>query len=172
MQARAEVSVFFFFFLSEASPGRLSGDQRVMCTETEAFRAIVSRLWCKNLQTHCQSLRQGICIQHQPQSCGKNACNKQALCSTHVASMLHAIQQLKMLLFITFNIATIVCDGGDTARRRKREKRISGFLSWQMAAGIKPLLVRPWTIHYREVDVLLCQPLGAIWMTIVDKGTG
>lgn len=38
MQARAEVSVFFFFFLSEASPGRLTGDQRVMCTETESFR--------------------------------------------------------------------------------------------------------------------------------------
>lgn len=35
-----------------------------------------------------------------------------------------------------------------------------------MKAGIKP----PWTIHYTEGDVLLCQPVGAIGMRVIDKG--
>lgn len=41
-----------------------------------------------------------------------------------------------------------------------------------MADGIESPLLHMRTIHYGEVDVLLCQPLGAIRMRIIDVGMG
>lgn len=52
------------------------------------------------------------------------------------------------------------------------KRGVSGTLRWQMGATIKSLQLIPWTIHYGEVDILLCQQMGAIWTRIVDKGMG
>lgn len=92
-----------------------------------------------------------------------NACNKQALCRMHVVTVLKSnSSRCSRLLIVTFNIATIVCDGGNRKKSESEgERRISAFLWWQMAASVKCPLVHPRTIHYGEVDILLCQPLGA-----------
>lgn len=52
------------------------------------------------------------------------------------------------------------------------ERGISSVLWWQMGAGIKSPQLIPWTIHYGEGDILLCQQLEAIWTRTIDKGLG
>ena len=82
----------------------------------QSFSARVSRLRPESLQTHCQSPTKAFAFNINLSHVGIS-CNKQALCSIHVLSVL----KFNRLLFVTFNIATIVCDDSDTASEKGEE---------------------------------------------------
>lgn len=111
------------FFFPEPSPGYLAGVQRVMCTEIESFSASVSRPWPKNIQKHCQSPTKAFAFNIN--LCHvENACNKQTLCRIHVVFALKFnSSRCSRLLFVTFNIATIVCDGEKEEKREWRSEK-------------------------------------------------
>lgn len=125
MQARAEVSVVFlclFFFPYRAFPWATgSGSAGHVCAESESFSASVSRLRPKKVQTHCQSFAFNINLSHVGE---ENSCSKQAWVqyACKVSVLQFNSSRCSRLLFVTFNIATIVCDGSNTASD-KEEKR-------------------------------------------------
>lgn len=117
------------FFLQPPPEGHV-GVQQVMLAATESFISSVLRLRTGNLQTHCQSPTKAFAFN----------INLGHVEKTHATSRLCAVYMvfpcLKLnssrhsgLLFVTFNIAAIVCDDRKERKRSGGERRISGFLS-------------------------------------------
>lgn len=147
MQARAKILFFF--------PLRLS--------RSAALRVTVSRLQPKIRHTHFQSPTTAFAF-NITLSQVENACNKQDFCRMHVASVLLSWAQdaaggfsLPLILRpLSVMAATHHWRGekknGSAGEREKNSQ-------WLMASGIKRPHLHHWTIHYCEVDILLCQPM-------------
>lgn len=139
-----------FFF-----PWRLS--------RSAALRVTVSRLQPKIRHT-LSVTHHSVRIQHNPQSGGKRMQQARFLQDARCICSLELSSRCSRRLFVTFNIAAIVCDGSNTPLERGEKEwgcRWEGGKNsqWLMASGIKRPHLHHWTIHYFEVDILLCQPV-------------
>lgn len=105
------------FFLTEPSPGRLAWDQRVMSTETESFSAVpVFRGSGPRTYKH---IRQGICIQHKPQSCGKTHATSRLCAESNRRAWIELAAGCRLLPFILRPLSVMAA----TQRWRRKEKR-------------------------------------------------
>lgn len=157
MQARAKI---LFFLPLEV--------EQVSGTQSHCFKAPAQGKTNTLSVTH-HSVR----IQHDPQSGGKGMQQARFPQDARCIFAFKLSSRCSRRLFVTFNIAAIVCDDSNTPLERGEKEwecRWEENSQWLMVSGIKRPQLHQWTIHYCEVDILQCQPMVTIWMRAGDMG--
>lgn len=142
---------FFYWAFPWASGKGFSGSYALRLTHLVVCKCFEAP--AQELTNTLSVIRQGICIQHKPQSCGKTHATSR-LCAVYMYSIRYTcqIEQLKMqqasvLLPLILRPLSVTQQHSIGEEKKKKgsggERRISGFLWWQMGAGIKPSLLSP-----------------------------
>lgn len=102
-----------------------------------------------------------VCIQHNPQSGGK--CMQQARFLQDASVLLSWAQDAAGGFSLPLILRPLSVMAATHHWRGEKKNGSAGERGknsqWLMASGIKRPHLHHWTIHYCEVDILLCQPM-------------